>query len=74
MMEPRYHINVFWSDRNGCWIADVPDLMSCSGLGEGPLEALGKVQVAQKQWLDAARIANLTIPEPRYNWKTEPLA
>jgi predicted RNase H-like HicB family nuclease len=73
MMEQRYHINVFWSDRKRCWIADVPDLTSCSGLGEGPLEALGKVQVAQKLWLDSARAANLPIPEPSYDWKTEPL-
>lgn len=22
----RYHINLFWSDEDECWVADVPDL------------------------------------------------
>ena len=25
-MHHRYHINLFWSDDDACWIADVPDL------------------------------------------------
>jgi hypothetical protein len=29
-MSAHYHISVFWSDEDGCWIADVPDLPGCS--------------------------------------------
>lgn len=25
-----YHINVFYSDEDGCYIADIPDLEACS--------------------------------------------
>lgn len=61
-----YHINVFWSAGDDCWIADVPDLKSCSGMGATPEEALAEVQQAMAAWLDVAAAENLPIPEPRY--------
>ena len=39
-----YHINLFWSDEDKCWIADIPDLKFCSAHGETPDEALREVQ------------------------------
>ena len=62
----RYAINVFWSDEDGIWIADVPDLKSCAAFGKTPEEAVAEVCVAMAAWLDAAREAGLPIPEPRY--------
>lgn len=61
-----YHINVFWSADDDCWIADVPDLRPCSAHGETPSEALAEAEVAIELWLETARECNLTIPEPRY--------
>ncbi len=29
-----YHINIFYSDEDGGYIADIPDLESCSAFGE----------------------------------------
>jgi len=29
---PHYAVIVFWSDEDGAWVADVPDLKSCLGL------------------------------------------
>src|SRR6266542_882131 len=31
-----YHINVFWSDEDGCYVADIPDLAYCSAFGDTP--------------------------------------
>jgi len=62
----RYHINLFWSDADECWVADVPDLKSCSALGDTPTDALDEVQKAMEAWLDVAREDGLPIPEPRY--------
>ena len=50
-----YHINIFWSDDDGCYVADIPDLVSCSGLGTTPREALEQLTVAREAWLEAAR-------------------
>ena len=50
-----YHINLFWSEDDECWIADIPDLKFCSAHGETPDEALREVMVAQKAWLATAK-------------------
>ena len=61
-----YHIKMFWSEEDGAWIADVPDLEFCSAHGKTPVEAVSEVKAAIKAWLDAAREAGKAIPEPRY--------
>ena len=66
MTPPRYHINVFWSDEDGCWIADVPDLRYCSAHGDTPAEAVAEAQEAIALWLDVARDEGIPIPEPKY--------
>jgi predicted RNase H-like HicB family nuclease len=62
----RYAIVVFWSEEDAVWVADVPDLKSCSAFGNSPEEAFAEVQVAMEAWLAAARDAGLPIPNPRY--------
>lgn len=65
-MQPRYHINVFWSDEDSCWIADVPDLRYCSAHGETPAQAAAEAEEAIALWLEVAREEGIPIPEPRY--------
>lgn len=65
MTEPRYHINVFWSDEDGCWIADAPDLKSCSAHGDTRIEAVTEITVAIEAWLETAIAHNMEIPEAR---------
>jgi predicted RNase H-like HicB family nuclease len=61
-----YHINIFYSDEDESYIADIPDLKYCSAHGETPEEALREVLVAKEAWLEVAREKGLPIPEPRY--------
>lgn len=61
-----YHINIFYSEEDGGYIADIPDLESCSAFGDTPEEALAEVENAKAVWLEAAREAGKTIPQPRY--------
>jgi predicted RNase H-like HicB family nuclease len=35
-----YHINVFYSDEDSAYVADIPDLEACSALGATAEEAL----------------------------------
>jgi len=65
-MTPKYHINVFSSEADGAWVADVPDLRSCSAFGDTPAEALAEVEKAMEAWLAVAREDGLPIPEPQY--------
>jgi len=61
-----YHINIFYSDEDGGYIADIPDLEACSAFGSTPQEALAEVERAKQAWLDAARAEGKPIPSPRY--------
>jgi predicted RNase H-like HicB family nuclease len=61
-----YHINIFFSDEDVGYIADIPDLDGCSAFGETPEQALAEVKVAKAAWLEAARKAGKAIPRPRY--------
>ena len=61
-----YHINLFWSDEDEAWVADIPDLFACSAFGETPEEALAEVLLAKQAWLESARENGDPIPEPAY--------
>ncbi len=61
-----YHINIFYRDEDGGYIADIPDLDSCSAYGETPEKALAEVEQAKQAWLEAARQAGKAVPLPRY--------
>lgn len=61
-----YHINIFYSEENGGYIADIPDLDSCAAFGETPEKALAELELAKAAWLEAAREAGKPIPPPRY--------
>jgi predicted RNase H-like HicB family nuclease len=61
-----YHINIFYSDEDGGYIADIPDLDACSAFGTTPERALAAVEIAKDAWLTAARDAGRPIPAPRY--------
>lgn len=61
-----YHINIFYSDEDHGYIADIPDLEACSAFGETAEEALSEVERAKAAWLAAAREARKPIPSHRY--------
>jgi predicted RNase H-like HicB family nuclease len=61
-----YHINIFYREEGGGYIADIPDLESCSAFGRTPEEALAEVQQAKTAWIEAAQQAGRPIPSPQY--------
>jgi predicted RNase H-like HicB family nuclease len=61
-----YHINIFYSEEDEAYIADIPDLKYCSAIGETPQQALNEVILAKTAWLEAAKAESKNIPKPRY--------
>ena len=41
-----YHINIFFSDEDEGYIADIPELAMCSAFGATPAEALAELERA----------------------------
>jgi predicted RNase H-like HicB family nuclease len=61
-----YLINVFYSEEDEAFVADIPDLEACSALGRTPEEAVVEVERAREAWLASAREAGREIPMARY--------
>ena len=61
-----YHINIFYSKEDECYVADIPDLKFCSAFGDTPQEALEEMLIAQELWLEEANASGKEIPKPSY--------
>jgi predicted RNase H-like HicB family nuclease len=61
-----YHINVFYSEEDAGYVADIPDLKDCSAFGSTPEEALRGVLKAKEAWIEATRSEGKPVPTPRY--------
>jgi predicted RNase H-like HicB family nuclease len=59
-----YHIDILYTQEDGGYIADIPDLPHCAAFGEGPEEALAEVLKAKAAWLEAAKAEGKPIPPP----------
>ncbi|MFB2978112.1 type II toxin-antitoxin system HicB family antitoxin [Microseira sp. BLCC-F43] len=61
-----YHINVFYSEEDEGYIADIPDLKYCSAFGSTVEETVSEVLNAKAAWLAAAKVEGKSIPKPKY--------
>jgi predicted RNase H-like HicB family nuclease len=61
-----YHINIFYSEEDEGYIADIPDLKHCSAFGKTAQEALIELEKAKEIWLETAKAENKPIPSPNY--------
>ena len=61
-----YHINIFYSEEDGGYIADIPDLPHCAAFGESPEEALAEVLRAKAVWMEAAKAEGKPVPPPSF--------
>ena len=66
-MIENYAILVFWSHDDAVWIADAPDLKSCSAFGASPEEAVAELRIAMEAWLDVAKEKGMRLPSPQFN-------
>lgn len=64
MEQPKYEIDIFWSDEDESYIANVPELLYCSAWGETYEDALREVREAMELHLETLREDGLPIPEP----------
>jgi predicted RNase H-like HicB family nuclease len=60
------HINIFYSEEDEGYIADIPDLKFCSAWGSTPEEAVREIMIAKAVWLETAIAEAKSIPKPKY--------
>ncbi len=61
-----HHINIFYSEEDEGYIADIPDLKYCSAFGDTPIKALQELALAKQAWIEAAQAEGKPIPQPTY--------
>jgi predicted RNase H-like HicB family nuclease len=65
MKNYKYEVIIYWSDEDGAYIAEVPELPGCLADGGSYEEALQNVGVIIDEWIETARDLERPVPEPR---------
>jgi predicted RNase H-like HicB family nuclease len=60
-----YQINIYWSQEDEAYLAEVPELPGCMADGETYQAALENVQIIMQEWIDTARELGRKIPTPQ---------
>lgn len=59
-----YEMRIFFSEADGGYIAEIPELKYCSAFGRTVQEALVELEQARDAWLLAAREMGAAVLEP----------
>ena len=60
----KYEVILYWSDEDGAFIAEVPELPGCAADGPTRQQALANAEVVIAEWLETARELGRRVPEP----------
>lgn len=63
-MNTKYEIVVYWSEQDGCFLAEVPELPKLIIDGPTRIEALQQAEEMIDAYLKTAREAGWPVPEP----------
>jgi predicted RNase H-like HicB family nuclease len=61
----KYEVIIYWSEADGAFIAEVPELPGCAADGATYQEALANVEVIIQEWIATAKELGRPIPEPK---------
>jgi predicted RNase H-like HicB family nuclease len=61
----KYEIILYWSNEDGVFIAEVPELPGCIAHGDSQESALASVKEAMQLWIDTAKEFGDPIPVPK---------
>jgi predicted RNase H-like HicB family nuclease len=61
----RYEVIIYWSDDDGAFIAEMPELPGCAADGATPQRALAELEIVAQEWIETARELGRTVPEPK---------
>lgn len=61
----KYSINIYWSNEDQVFIAEVPDLPGCVTHGDTHASALANANEAINLWIETAREFGDSVPSPK---------
>lgn len=61
----KYEVIIYWSDEDGAFVAEVPELPGCAAHGETQEAALASAQEAIRLWVETAEEFGDPVPKPK---------
>jgi len=65
MNRHRYEIIIYWSEEDGAFVAEAPELPGAAADGLSQAEALANLDVVIDEWIQTAKSLNREIPNPK---------
>ncbi len=60
-----YEIILYWSEEDGVFVAEVPELPGCTAHGDTQEAALASAKEAMQLWIETAREFGDPVPAPK---------
>ena len=64
-MNQNYEMIMWWSEEDGAFVVDVPELPGCMAHGTNRVEAIKNAEDAIAFWVETAKADGLPILEPK---------
>ena len=61
----KYEIVIYWSEEDGSFIAEAPELSGCMADGKTYEEAVKNIHVIIDEWIETAKELGREIPAPK---------
>ncbi|MDC7286630.1 type II toxin-antitoxin system HicB family antitoxin [Blautia schinkii] len=61
----KYERIIYWSEADGRFIVEVPELPGCMADGKTAIEALENAEIIISEWIETAKEVGYDIPEPK---------
>jgi predicted RNase H-like HicB family nuclease len=65
IMNSKYEIIIYWSDKDNAYLVEVPELPGCMVDGKTYREALSNAEQIIQEWIDTAKEIGRPIPAPK---------
>lgn len=64
-MSIRYELIIYWSEDDGCFVVEVPELPGCMADGETYEQAVANAQQVIEEWIETSKELGRQVPEPK---------
>ena len=61
----KYEIIIYWSEKDGAYVTEVPELPGCMADGATTKEALENTERVISEWIETAKETGRSVPEPK---------
>lgn len=64
-MSIKYELIIYWSEEDGAFVVEVPELPGCMADGETYEAAVANAKKVIEEWIETAHSLGRSVPEPK---------